>query len=584
MFRWLFVTCLIGGCGAAAADSSAQWCYASSSAGKQDYWIVCSGIDARPLQRLNEWIENEDSGLQLRLTQAERWARQYRELKQSLEQGKREQPGLDAAHSSLTQGDFEATGSVLDETIYSTGPDAVPPAQHLYQRALIFSLQFKRLAALADYEKAYRAQPDTFKYCFAYAEALHEAERHSEARQIYEQALALARSGAQSEPADYQPKIAMTSTKLALIALELGDPAAAEKAYRDAVDTYRRLATSNPTAYLPNAAESLNNLGVFYHNSDRLQEAENHYREALDLYRALAQSNRMAYLPDVAGILNNFGILYRRAKRFKETEDADREALASYRELAQISPAAYLPDVVRMLRNLGNLYSRSQNVKKAEKAYREALETLREVARTSGVDRSAEFANTLNDLGTVYQSSQRPRDAAQAYREALEIYRRLATANGAVHLADLAGVLNNLGVALLDMQRLPEAREALREASELRSSLAIRRPELYTSELVETLLNLRRVCYEMGRFGEARRIAEYLVNVYCGCVQWVLSIAMSARPSSTGIPAICEACCPRYRHLRPVSGCTRTMSCSTGGAARFCSSVICSRAPVSCRE
>ena len=127
----------------------------------------------------------------------------------------------------------------------------------------------------------------------------------------------------------------------------------AEAAYQEALDISRQLAKTNPAAYQPDVAMTLNNLGVLYYTTQRLKEAEAAFQEALDSYRQLAKTNPAAYQPYVAATLNNLANLYSDTQRLKEAEAAHQEALDIRRQLAKTNPAAYQPDVAQTLSQPG---------------------------------------------------------------------------------------------------------------------------------------------------------------------------------------------------------------------------------------
>jgi tetratricopeptide (TPR) repeat protein len=75
----------------------------------------------------------------------------------------------------------------------------------------------------------------------------------------------------------------------------------------EAVEAYRRLTATNPAAFEPDLAMSLNNLGADLSGLGRREEALAATAEAVDLYRKLASHHRDAHLPGLANALRNVG-------------------------------------------------------------------------------------------------------------------------------------------------------------------------------------------------------------------------------------------------------------------------------------
>jgi tetratricopeptide (TPR) repeat protein len=64
--------------------------------------------------------------------------------------------------------------------------------------------------------------------------------------------------------------------------------AEARQAYEEALAIYRELAEANPAAYRPGVAMMLNNLGALHADEHRFAEARQAYEEALRIYEEFA--------------------------------------------------------------------------------------------------------------------------------------------------------------------------------------------------------------------------------------------------------------------------------------------------------
>src|SRR5262249_49377688 len=141
----------------------------------------------------------------------------------------------------IEEGKFEEAGAMLDALLAKQESQVDQVAANHFNRAELFSLQFRPAQALPHYEKAYHYRPDNSSYAFNYALTLQKQNDFARAANVYELVL---------------------------------------RQYRD-------LAAGNPDAYRPDVAKTLNNLAILYRATQRLADAEAAYKEALGLYRDL---------------------------------------------------------------------------------------------------------------------------------------------------------------------------------------------------------------------------------------------------------------------------------------------------------
>ncbi len=242
----------------------------------------------------------------------------------------------------------------------------------------------------------------------------------------------------------------------------------AEEQYREALTIRRRLAETNPAAYEPDVAMTCNNLAALCYSTNRMAEAEEQYREALAIYRRLAETNPAAYEPDVAMTCNNLAALCYSTNRMAEAEEQYREALDAYRRLAETNPATYEPYVAGTCNNLGELYRVWNRMREAEPLYRAALELYRRLAETNPAAYEPYVATTCNNLAILYAQTNQQEKAEKYFREALDAYRRLVETNPAAYEPYVAGTCFNYGLLLLkDASRKDEAKPLFEEAARL---------------------------------------------------------------------------------------------------------------------
>jgi tetratricopeptide (TPR) repeat protein len=122
----------------------------------------------------------------------------------------------------------------------------------------------------------------------------------------------------------------------------------AEEVYAEAIDLYRQLANENPDTYLPGLARILSSLADFYVHTGQYALSLDKFEEALSVNRELAKENQYEYLPEVARVLTNIAVVLTNYMSHKEkadtfarealqiaTENQDIPALAVYAEKAE---------------------------------------------------------------------------------------------------------------------------------------------------------------------------------------------------------------------------------------------------------
>jgi tetratricopeptide (TPR) repeat protein len=222
----------------------------------------------------------------------------------------------------------------------------LPPGRHveldIAAAALTTRLTTHRLATTTD--PAHRARLYT-----TLGYRLTHADQREQALTATTEAVDLYRRLAQTNPAAFEPNLAMALNNLGNQLSELGRREQALTATTDAADLYRRLAQTNPAAFEPNLATALTNLGIRLSSLGRRDEALAAATEAVDVCRRLVQTNPAAFEPNLARALNNLGIWLSSLGRRDQALTAATEAVDLCRRLAQTNPAAFEPDLARGL-------------------------------------------------------------------------------------------------------------------------------------------------------------------------------------------------------------------------------------------
>ena len=233
-----------------------------------------------------------------------------------------------------------------------------------------------------------------------------------------------ARQLAETNPAAYEPDLAMSINNLANVLSETGDRPGALKAAQEAVDICKRLAKTNPAAYEPDLAMSINNLAGFLSETGDRSGGLKAAQEAVDIYKRLAKTNPAAYEPDLAMSINNL------ANHLSETGDrsnalkAAKEAVEIYKHLAKINSAAYEPVWAMSINNLAASLSETGDSASALKAAQEAVDIRRRLTKANPAAYEPALAASINNLANFLSETGDRSGALKAAQEAVALYEK----------------------------------------------------------------------------------------------------------------------------------------------------------------
>ncbi|MDR3390557.1 MAG: tetratricopeptide repeat protein [Sulfuriferula sp.] len=341
---------------------------------------------------------------------------------------------------ALHQADQLQEAETLYREIIKTQPEH-PEANH---NIGVLALQQQRAeASLPYFVTALEADPANGRYWTSYIDALCQAERFDEARQV----LALAQQhGLQGDDVDalntrlngkpaqeemnalvalfnagqFNQAATLAHTLIARYPLHDAGWKALGVAYKQLGRSADALAPMQKAVELaPDDAEAHNNLGIIYNDLKRYADAETSYSNAIRLNPAYAQ----AY--------SNLGATLHDLKRLDEAE-------ACYRKALQLNP-----DYAKALNNLGATLHDLRRLDEAEACYRKVLAL------------DEHHADAHRNLGATLHDLDRLDEAAACYRYALRINPQDAEAH------------SYLGITLRDMGRLDDSETSLRRALEI---------------------------------------------------------------------------------------------------------------------
>lgn len=276
------------------------------------------------------------------------------------------------------------------------------------------------------------------------ANARRELGRYDEARESYQQSLAITRAGA---PPEGDAAVAQNLSDLAMLLRDQGDYDEAERLAREALEMRRQVFGGERTE----VAASLHNLGTVLYRRGDYEQAEELFRQALDLDREL----RGDLHPDVAMGLHSLGALLEQKGDLEQAEASFEEALEIVRELYGEEHTG----VADNLRSLAQIRLEQGDPAAADKLLAEA----QEIDRRLYGDEHPVIAADLNLQAQAARDSGDAQGAEELFRQALALRRRALPAQS----PPTANSLLQLGSLLTNDGRAKEAEPLLAEGLEI---------------------------------------------------------------------------------------------------------------------
>ncbi|MFD9075777.1 hypothetical protein [Streptomyces lasiicapitis] len=225
--------------------------------------------------------------------------------------------------------------------------------------------------------------------------------------------------------------LAAALANLAICLSRAGRREEACAAAEDAVAIQRDLARTNPHTHEPALASALVNLSRRLTHVSRHTHAREAAHEAVAVLRRLAHVNPAAYEEDLAVALLNLGACLAPLNHRAETCRVLEETAAIRRRLAARNPRQYEPALAASLESLGLASFRAGRHNRAFVAWSEAIELRGRFAAAGGEREQADLAGLLCTVAWMHlaQGRELPR-ALKVIEEAVELLWPLARKPG----------------------------------------------------------------------------------------------------------------------------------------------------------
>jgi tetratricopeptide (TPR) repeat protein len=305
---------------------------------------------------------------------------------------------------------------------------------------------------------------------------------YREALSATQEAIAIRRRLAQSDPAAQEPMLANSLGNLGIDLWTLGRPAEAVDAMTEAVTLYRRRAAAEPGAYEEDLAAELNNLASSLVALERYADALAPATDGVAIFRQRATIDS-SMLNELGSCLRNLAIIRDGLGQPEEALSAAQEAVENYRRLSVIQPETYEVELADSLRSLGNRLSRLQRYDQALLAAEESVTISRRLAAANPASQEQHLAFALHGLATrLWDTGQRERSLAVS-DEAIQLQRQLTEDNPRANQRALGIALNSFASRLLQSSRPADALLISEEAAEIWQRLADASPGTSDSQL-----------------------------------------------------------------------------------------------------
>jgi tetratricopeptide (TPR) repeat protein len=342
---------------------------------------------------------------------------------------------------------------------------------------------------------------------------LAEVGRHQDALSSVRQAVTIRRRLAGADPAAHEPGLARSLDNLGIRLASVGEQREGLAAAQEATAIHRRLAADDPSADEGALADSLDNLGIHLSDSGRHREALATAREATNAWRSLAAAEPERYEPALARSLTGLGAFLHRTGYHDEALAVSQESAAVWRRLAAANPPAHEPGLARALGNLSVDLSQLGHRDEALAAGQESAAVWRRLAAANPPAHEPDLARHLGDLGVHLSRMGRRDEALEFEMEMVAIWRRLAAATPTVHEPGLAYAVGNLAANLFELGRRNQALELGREAVEIRRRSAAANPLAHEPDLAHSLSNLGLFLSAAGRHQDALTAEREAVEI-----------------------------------------------------------------------
>lgn len=338
------------------------------------------------------------------------------------------------------------------------------------------------------------------------------AGHHREAIEAAEQAVAIDRQHAGTDPDFYLPGLVAVLNHISVWWSELGQPARALAAAHEAASVATRLARADRALLL---ARSFSNLGIRLNQADQPRQALTALRKAVRLWRRLVRkADDTTHLVELAGALHGVGEVLSKLGEPKQALAVTQESIAIHRRLSKTDPGANLPNLALALISLGTRMLELGRAEQAVAALEEAVAIDRQLAKVNPDAHLGNLAMALGALAVMLSQLGQPSLVLPVTEEAVDLSCRLLETNPVVVQPLLTHMVSILAASSIALGQPERALRVVEEIEGQYRHLAAVDPNDHLPHLAELLGVSSALLAIQHRLASALAATEEAVSLY----------------------------------------------------------------------
>ena len=280
----------------------------------------------------------------------------------------------------------------------------------------------------------------------------------------YNTSLTLLKELASIDPENYNPDIAKTLERRALLFDDLDNYELAAKDFDEAIELYNDLVFYNPKTYNSQLAHCLLYRSQIHQENDEDDIAEQKLLKALDLYKEMIIHDphiNELYLShvifDLASLYNKHG---ETEKVISELEKCMDLLLANWERNKDLYSLHLISQIQGLL---GDAYAQLDKIKESEDNYKKSIIALRKLSQQKYENSISELACTLTNLGILHDNIGRYDLSEKEHKEAISIYSNEAEPNN----EEFAKSLNQITNIYINKEDYATAERYIKKANQI---------------------------------------------------------------------------------------------------------------------
>jgi hypothetical protein len=194
----------------------------------------------------------------------------------------------------------------------------------------------------------------------------------AQADAVLQEAVAVARELAGTDPDVYRPWLARLLVSLSTGVRDSADPAKRVAAAQEGMALYQQAERAKPGLYEADLGSAMTSLSLRHLDAGCPADAVSAGAQAVEIYQDLLSGNREQYRPNLARAFQNQGVFLAKAGREPEALASAKQAVGEYGKLQRSQPGQFASGYALALENLSSRYRRAGQHSRATAARQQA--------------------------------------------------------------------------------------------------------------------------------------------------------------------------------------------------------------------